>query len=377
MAIPLPSTRASHSRTAESSPSVRWSVPELFTKRRRLGDKAKADLYGELHMLISAGVDPGTVLDVLMGARGPQDRGPSLYRDLRTALAQGRTLSGAFAAQGTFSSYEEQSVRLGEETGRLAEVLAELAEHFNAKVKLRRTLISAFAYPGFVMGVTFCVVAFMLRVVVPMFSDVFKRSGAELPALTRAVVRMSAWSGPAMVIMVGTIVLIAVAFTLLKDDPRMRAARSWSSIRLPLIGPIYRKAQFARLYRALASMLAAQLPLDRALELAIGLVDMHGLQRALEAIKEQVVRGVPLHEACAQHALFDRKDIAMIAVAEEVRQLDRIFLRLAEERTAEVQHRTSLMGSVLEPVMIVCIAVFVGVVLVAMYLPMFKLSTAF
>ena len=84
---------------------------------------------------------------------------------------------------------------------------------------------------------------------------------------------------------------------MLKNDPRVLKARSWWAIHLPLIGPIYHKAQFARLYRALASMLAAQLPLDRALELAIGLVDMHSLRVCLEDIRERVVRGVPLGDA--------------------------------------------------------------------------------
>ncbi len=339
-------------------------------------DKAKADLYRELHMLIGSGVDPATVLDVLMHARtGNRDR--ELFVRLRRSLGQGATLSNAFGAEKAFTSYEEQSIRLGEETGRLPDVLAELGAHFEAKVKLKRTLVSAFAYPAFVLFVTSCVVAFMLRVVVPMFVDVFKRSGAELPGITRFVVALSASSGPALIGIFSVITAVILLSMLMRNDSRVQRARSWVVLRLPLVGPIYRKAQTARLYRAMASMLAAQLPLDRALSLACGLVDLFPLQQALVVIREQVMRGVPLHVACAAHPVFDRKDVAMIAVAEEVRQLDGMFLRLADERAAEVQHRTSLMGSVLEPVMIVLIAVFVGIVLVAMYLPMFKLSTAF
>lgn len=341
-----------------------------------MGDGAKAGSYRELHLLISSGVDPGTVLDVLARARSRADE-RALYEELRRSLAQGTTLSGAFKLQGKFSNYEVQSMQVGEETGRLAEVFAELAEHFEAKVKLKRTLVSAFAYPGFVLGVTCCVIAFMLRVVVPMFSDVFKRSGAELPGLTRAVVRLSAVSGPVGIGALVAVAALVIMLVLMKDHARVQAFRSWVAVRAPLVGPIYRKAQFARLYRAMASMLAAQLPLDRALDLSCDLVDLRPLRQALIAIRERVVRGGHLHEACAEHPLFDRRDVAMIAVAEEVRQLDRMFLRLAAERMAEVQHRTSLMGSVLEPVMIVFIAVFVGIVLVAMYLPMFKLSTAF
>jgi type IV pilus assembly protein PilC len=379
--MPIQIPTVSPDRSQRRVPGTPWlekinlRLPEGLFKTR-FGDKRKADLYRELHLLISSGVDPGTVFRVLADAR-KEDKGKVLFVELQKSLAQGRTLSGAFAEHGSFSRYEEQNIQVGEETGRLPEVLAELAEHYESKVKLRRTLTSAFAYPGFVLFISGGVVAFMLRVVVPMFSDVFRRSGAELPAITKFVVKLSASAGPALLALSLGIIALVTAYALLKEKPAVQRTLSWLMIRLPLVGVIYRKAQFARLYRAMASMLSAQLPLDRALVLAGELVDLYTLRIALADIRERVMRGVHLHEACAAHDLFDARDVAMIAVAEEVRQLDRMFMRLAEQRTAEVQHRTGLMGSVLEPVMIVFIAVFVGTILVAMYLPMFKLSSAF
>ncbi len=380
MPIHAPSTRTGQRTSAIGTKELAKVITDrlaLFAAMsKRLGDKAKADLYRELHLLISSGVDPGTVFTVLAGAR-KDDQRKELYLSIRRSLAQGRSLSAALAAEGVFSKYEEQSVQVGEETGRLSEVFEELAENFDAKVELRRTLLSAFAYPLFVLCVTGAVVAFMLRVVVPMFSDVFHRSGAELPAITQFVVRMSAASGPAL-IMLGLLTVAAFIFyALVKDRPAVKHGVAWLVVRLPLVGTVYSRAQFARFYRAMASMLAAQLPLDRALALAADLVELYTLRLAILDIRERVLRGGHLHEACSAHDLFDGKDVAMIAVAEEVRQLDRMFLRLSEERAAEVKHRTAMMGSVLEPAMIVVIAVFVGTILVAMYLPMFKLSTAF
>jgi type IV pilus assembly protein PilC len=379
MPIPAPTTTPARTQSpkVDRNPfaSMDLRLPEgMFAPR--LGDKRKADLYRELHLLISSGVDPGTVFRVLADAR-KADTSKALFVGLQKSLAQGRTLSGAFAEHGSFSRYEEQSIQVGEETGRLPEVLDELAEHYESKVKLRRTLTSAFAYPGFVLFVSGGVVAFMLRVVVPMFSDVFRRSGAELPGITKFVVRLSASVGPVLLMLTLAIIALITAYAFLKAQPVVQRTLSWVIVRLPLVGIIYRKAQFARFYRAMASMLAAQLPLDRALGLASDLVDLYTLRLAITDIRERVMHGRHLHEACAAHDLFDTRDVAMIAVAEEVRQLDRMFMRLAEQRTAEVQHRTGLIGSVLEPVMIVFIAVFVGTILVAMYLPMFKLSSAF
>jgi type IV pilus assembly protein PilC len=103
----------------------------------------------------------------------------------------------------------------------------------------------------------------------------------------------------------------------------------------------------------------------------------HRLEHALTEVRQQVVRGRSLHEAMGHHSLFDPQLIAMLAVAEEVKQLDVMYLRSSERYAAEVQHSTAMLSSVLEPATILVIAVLVGTVLVAMYLPMFKLSTAF
>lgn len=381
MPIPAPSITRPDQRPKTGAPEWNWresaqGMLQRAQSMRRLGDKRKQQLYQELHMLISSGVDPATVLELLA-----RSRREGALRDLleraRRALGEGRTLSGALQVVGGFSPYEVQTVQVGEETGRLAIVLGELAEHYAAKVKLKRMVMGAFAYPGFVLFVTAAVVAFMLRVVVPMFSEVFSRSGAELPAITLFVVKLSKWSGPALLMlffMTGTAVL---SYALLRNKPWVQRPTAWTSVRLPLVGPIHRLSQFARCYRALGSMLAAQLPLDRALELCDQLVDLHSLRTALQDVRLRVLKGSSLHEACAGHPIFDPKDVAMIAVAEEVRQLDTMFLRLADQHSAEVQHRSSMLGSVLEPFMIVFIAIFVGLILIAMYLPMFKLSTAF
>jgi type IV pilus assembly protein PilC len=127
----------------------------------------------------------------------------------------------------------------------------------------------------------------------------------------------------------------------------------------------------------MAFLLQAGTPLDKALDLTAHMCGSPRIAAALLAIRDRVVRGRSLRESLAEHPEFDASMVAMIGVAEEVKQLDRMFARLATTYTEDVQHRTTLLGSVLEPATILVIAVLVGTVLVAMYLPMFKLSTAF
>lgn len=349
---------------------------EITLFQRGFTDARRERLFRELHLLLNAGVDPRGVLDLLAEAQ-PDEHTRRIVRGVRDGVLRGQLLSEAMERSGHFSPHESHSIRIGEESGRLAAVALQLAEHYADRMKLRRMVRQAFAYPAFVLVITLVVVGFMMQVVVPMFAQVFARSGAELPALTRQVLAASdffraAW--PFILLALASLALVVAAGRKRKG---WRALEERIGMRIPVLGPLRRKALLARYSRTMAFLLSAGTPLHRALELSERMGGSPALEHALAAIRNDVVRGRPLHEAMRAHALFDAPMVAMIGVAEEVKQLDAMHLRLSERYTAEVQHRTAILGSVLEPATILLIAVLVGVVLVAMYLPMFKLSTAF
>lgn len=358
------------------SPSRALWDREITWPNKGLNDVRKERLFRELHMLLNAGVDPRSVLDLLFKAQNDQ-RERATLGSVREAVLRGDGLSRALETAGAFNEFEVQSVRIGEESGRLAAVCQQVAEHHADRIKLRRMVRQAIAYPLFVLCVTLGVVFFMMNIVVPMFAQVFARSGAELPPLTRHVLTVSGWvrkGWPFILLVVAGAVGATLAFG---RHPQWLAWSERIASYLPVLGEMKRKALLARFCRAMAFLLQSGSPLDRALELSERMSTSPRLRTALADIRAKVIRGSTLHQAMEAHTVFDGQLVAMIAVAEEVKQLDTMFQRLGERYMADVQHRTTMLGSVLEPAMILTISVLVGTVLVAMYLPMFKLSTTF
>lgn len=380
MAIQIPTSisrsEARSARVIAPTGAVPFWKREISFFQKKINDVRKERLFRELHLLLNAGVDPRSVLDLLLKAQ--KEEGPRrVMEKVRDAVMRGTAMSSALEQAGPFTQYEVQSMRIGEESGQLAPVCLQLAEHHADRIKLRRMVRQAFAYPVFILCITMGVVLFMMNVVVPMFAQVFARSGAELPALTRHVLSVSAFLREAWPILSLSVLGLVIAVLAFKDHPTWRKWTERIALRIPVLGELRRKAMLARYCRSMAFLLSSGSPLDRALELSERMTDSPKLDLALRSIRQQVVRGSTLKEAMSGHALFDGQLVAMIGVAEEVKQLDTMFLRLSERYTDDVQHSTTLLGSVLEPATILLIAVLVGIVLVAMYLPMFKLSTTF
>jgi type IV pilus assembly protein PilC len=380
MAIRIPVEQQVQHRSTRSGAQTRriheLLQKDLFSFGNGLNDVRRERIFRDLHMLVQAGVDPRSVLDLLVKAQ--RDKvSQVVLGNVRDGVMRGMLISDAMEAAGAFTAYEIHSVRIGEESGRLAPVCLQLAEHHADRIKLARTIRQAFAYPLFILAITLAVVFFMMNVVVPMFAQVFARSGAELPALTQAVLRVSDlirtfWPLILLLLVGGAVLYASVGKRLFR-----RPSVEHVLYRLPIYGELRRKALMVRHCRAMAFLLQAGSPLDRALDLCTHMAGSARLEAALHQVRQHVVLGRSLKEAMAEQPLFDAQLIAMLAVAEEVKQLDVMYLRASERYTAEVQHSTTLLSSVLEPATILVIAVLVGTVLIAMYLPMFKLSTAF
>lgn len=375
MPISVPAS-ATNGGSKDRPIAVFRSARGVITRLDRTGwtDVRKERLFRDMHLLVVAGVDPRTMLDLLVSAQG-HGRSVGALHQVREAVLSGIPLSVAMSEAGVFSAHEEHAVRVGEESGRLADILLQLADHHAERIALRRLVRQAFAYPLFVLAVTMVVVLFMMNVVVPMFAEVFARSGAELPALTAGVLVVSQVVRSAWPVLLGGLFLLALGVARLDRHAAFRRWKEGAIDRLPVLGPLSRKAGLARFCSAMAFLLRAGTPLDRALFLAEGMAGTARSQHALSDVRGRVIAGVSLRQAMAAHTVFDPEMVAMIGVAEEVKQLDHMFGRLAERYAADVKHRTTMLGSVLEPITILIIALLVGTVLVAMYLPMFKLST--
>lgn len=341
---------------------------------RHLSGRARERFYHDLSELLSAGMDTRNALETLAAAHGRAAIGQAA-RELGDRLVEGASLHESMQHQGAFSELEAFSIRIGEESGDLARIATDLHDHYAQMNGLRRKIIAAVSYPAFVTVISFGVIAFMLAVVVPMFSDVFKRFGKELPPLTRSVVYASRHGDLLIMAVLLPILLLIIVQMVRKRMPAVDHASTRVIYAVPFIGGLVREGHAARTCRAIGMLLASDVPLTDSLLLAADMSGSPLFRTGLQASSASVVRGTPLHQALEETRLFDASAIALVKVGEEVNRLDRMFTRLAERSQSALEQRATVMTSILEPALILMVAVFVGIVLVAMYLPLFKLST--
>lgn len=365
----------------EASPALSTRLGELLSRDIRLGGRSgpsaqqREGLYQELGMLLSAGLDIKTALDLQVAQHRPPLQ--TTLAQLRDAVVGGSTVSAALQQSGQFSAYEYYSVQIGEETGRLATILQELARYYTRQIKQRRQLVQALAYPVMVLGTAVGAVLFMLRFIVPMFADVFKRFGGELPPLTRAIVGLAALVREQALPTLGVLLGLALLVRWLLRRPAARYALSRVLLWLPVLGPLLRGVYLGRLCGSLALLTGAHVPLLQALALARQMLSFAPLVQALGIIEERVLGGASLHTSLAEFSyLFDARLVALVKVGEEVNKLDYFFTLLSQQYGEEVDHRAALLSTALEPVIILFLGGVVGLILVGMYLPIFQISNS-
>lgn len=342
----------------------------------KLSDQKKERFYSELTILFGAKVDLGTALE-LISDQQKKTKHYDLFKNIFEEVLKGASLSAAILKTAQFSEYEFHSIRIGEETGKLIEVLIQLSEFYSGRIKQRRQIISAISYPIIVLLTACGAVFFMLRFVVPMFSDVFKRFHSDLPVLTKIIIKLSGFLG-VIALPVFIIIIILVIF-IYSQRSKLWFRKIYSStfIKIPLVGNIIRNVYLARFCQSMGLLLGAKVPLDYALELAQKMIGFYPIERSLESIRNEVMSGTPLSKSLSQHKIYDKRLVALVKVAEEVNQLDLIFYKLATQYTEDSQHKVGIINNILEPIIIIILGLLVAVILISMYLPLFKLSNSF
>ncbi len=374
----------SQSRSDSKSPNNKKfldSLNEFLNKDINLGqnkfsDKKKEQLYNDLCILLSSGIDIRNAFEILednFQKKKDQEFIHSIYQD----IVGGSTISDAFIKSKKFSSYEYYSIQIGEETGRLNKVFGDLHDYFKKKIEQKRKISSVFMYPIIVMSTAVIAVAFMLNFIVPMFEEIYKRFDKGLPPLTKFIIKLSHQSSTFFFILLILGVIVFVIIQSMKRNNQYIKFKDNLKIKIPLFGPIIKSIQISRFCLSMELLLTAKLPLLNAIGLVRNMITFYPLNSALQSIEHEITQGKPLFESMKSYPLFDKRMISLIKVGEEVNQLDHTFSVLKDQYQKEIDHKTGMISSVLEPLMIVFIGAFVAVILISMYLPIFKISTSF
>lgn len=343
---------------------------------KQVSDKKKEGLYVELSTLLLSGIDLRTSLELILVDQ-EQAKDKALFEGIRQRILSGLALSEALRETERFSDYEYYSIRIGEETGKLGEVLTDLAKYYKSKIQQRRKIVSAVTYPAIVLLSSVGAVFFMIKFVVPMFADVFLRFGGKLPWITAAIISFSSWFDRYFVFVMLFFVILIVVYFLKRKSDWFRDISSRMLLKIPVVGDLVKKIYLARFANTMRLLVSTDTPLLRSIALVRQMINYYPIETSLLKVEQDILHGESLHKSLAAFDFYPAKMIQLIKVGEEVNRMDYFFEKIAAQYTEEVEYKTNTISSLLEPLIIIFLGLVVGVILIAMYLPMFQMSNSF
>ena len=349
---------------------------QISFSRKKFPDEKKEEFYSEIGMLLSSGLDIRTIFHLLTKEKA-KDKHFSFYKSIYDDLVEGYYLSEALFRTKYISPHEYYSIKIGEESGQLNSVLTDLNDYFARRIKQKRQLISTFSYPVMIIVTAVVVITFMLNYIVPMFEDVFKRFNGELPAITRYILSASEFFKSYILWFLLILIAIGIGMFSVRKTEMFRKISSIIILKIPMFGVLVNKLYLARFCQSMSLMSSARVPLITALELMEKIIGFYPFEKAMLIIKDDLMNGKTLHQSMSQFDLFDMKLISLTKVGEEVNKLSGIYFKLSRQYSDEVQHRIGILNSLMEPLLIIIVGVFVAVILIAMYLPMFQMGNNF
>jgi type IV pilus assembly protein PilC len=347
----------------------------LFQKRSKIKTSDIALFSRQLATMMQAGIPLVQALDIV--ATGHENPGmQKLLSAIKVDIEGGTTLAEALGKHPLyFDDLFVNLVNSGEQSGALETLLDKIATYKEKTEALKKKIKKALTYPGAVLVVAFIVTAILLVFVIPQFEELFQGFGADLPAFTQFVIGISYFVRDNGVIILALMFAAGAAFTYFRKRSRpFNHFLDRMLLKLPIIGEILRKASIARFTRTLSTMFAAGVPLVEALESVAGATGNIVFEKATLEIRTEVATGQRLQRAMEATELFPNMVIQMVAVGEESGSLDEMCAKVADFYERDVDDAVDNLSSLLEPMIMGILGVLVGGLVIAMYLPIFKLG---
>jgi type IV pilus assembly protein PilC len=321
-------------------------------------------------------IDAGLTLIRALNIMAEQSESEELRRVLRGVkqdVESGMSLSSSFAqSPEVFPPLMVSMTRAGEAGGFLDAAMRQIADNFEAEVKLRGKIKAALTYPVvvFVLAMLMCVA--MLVFVVPVFKDMFADLGGDLPLPTKILV----WLSEAMKYLLPLGIVFFICFTIwwrkYGHTERVRNVVDPAKLKLPVFGKLFQKLALTRFSRNFGTLLAAGVPILQSIDIVSETTGSVVISRALKEVQESVRRGESVAGPLAEHEVFPQMVVQMIASGEEAGAIDQMLMKVADFYDNEVEAMTESLTALIEPLMIAFLGLVVGSMIVALYMPIFK-----
>ncbi len=344
-----------------------WTVKEtdlvLFTR--------------QLATMIEAGISLVQALTALYEQCDPkrQKNLRQVVSDVTSRVQGGETFNESIARHPrVFSRLYVSMVKAGEHGGLLSEILDRLAGFLEASARLRKKIKSAMTYPVIVICIAFLITTFLIVRVVPVFGEIFKDFGAKLPAPTQFLIDLSDFIRANWYFMVlGIGGSIYGARTFLRSKRGSQLSDKWK-LKLPIFGPLIHKICMSRFARTFAQLIRSGVPILEVLDIVGGSAGNHVVEESIKGVSTDVEKGDNLSVALSKKKIFPPMLLRMVAAGESTGRIDTMLEKMADFWDEEVEAMLDAMTSLIEPLLIVFLGVIVGGIVIAMFLPIFKLN---
>jgi len=330
----------------------------------------------QFSIMINAGVPIVQALDVLIKQEDNKRLKEGLKR-VAENVHKGFSLSESMRQYDKlFPNILVSMVEVGELSGNLDKALEDVSVHFEKENSIRGKIKTAMIYPCFIMAVAIIAVIFMIVVVVPKFVNMFNVIGGELPAITQMVLNLAnKFKNPLFLLKMGSIILFAIwAFIKIKNSKEGGMIIDRLYFKIPLLRKEFKKILAARFARTLGLLVVAGVPIIQSLDVVATVINNKVVQKGIENVKNEIKSGSNIAKPLAAMNIFPKMVTQMISVGEETGTMETTMQKIAEFYDEEVDRSIKRLTSIIEPVMILLIAVFVGIIVIAMIMPIFSLE---
>ena len=362
---------------AEGSTVMKLDEASLLNKdisfhgiKKKIKSRDLAVFCKQLKSILHAGISIIPALEML-STQTNNKRLQESIKNVKESVQKGDSLSNAMKKEGTtvFPGILINMVEAGEASGSLEVALERMSTHFDKDTKLKGMVKKAMMYPIVLLIVTVIIVVIMLVKVLPSFASTFASMGSELPAYTRFVMGLSDSLVDTWYIWLAAIAVIVVAYKAYARSESGSRVVAKIKLKIPVFGKLITKTESARFTRTLATLLAAGMPLIEAIEVTARTLDNILFKAAFREAAKQVQRGLPLSAPLKTSGLFPSMVIHMISIGEESGDMEGMLMNVAEYYDEEVQLATEQATALMEPLIIVVMAVVVVSIIAAIYAP--------
>ena len=372
LAAQLREQRIMATSVREKPEPVRLRIPGFGGKVK---DKELTVFTRQIATMINAGLPLVQSLEVL-ASQQPNKQFKRILTKIREDVEGGSTFAASLKQHPTvFTPLYMSMVEAGEAGGFLDTVLNRLAGYIEKSMALRRKVKGAMIYPATIITVAVAVVIFLLIFVIPTFKTLFEGFGAALPLPTRIVLELSRLVRTHVVTVLGAFVGTVFVLRFYYRTERGKKVIDSLLLRLPIIGQLIRKVSVAKFTRTLGTLVSSGVPILDGLNITARVAGNKVVEEAILKTRSSIAEGKTIADPLGASGIFPPMVVQMISVGEQTGALDAMLAKIADFYDAEVDQAVSNLTTLLEPIMIVFLGVVVGGVIIAMYLPIFKLVT--